>query len=445
MRDQAFRPSLRDLVPRLSLLAALSWVVLRLALGLEVRATTVITVAALGVMLALRLAWRDPYTRLFTTDEALVVSGPEGERTIPWPVIEGVRLTAGEVTTARGIVRVSYAHVDVAHGPPVAFADLSALGSPHLRTVEGDAPVHDVGDPELLLGAIAERVDATEFLPPAGHLAETDRAAPWITASPLATLRLGVAALVAHRLLRALVDADVFMAFCAGATAVIAPHALVRFVMQRDLRGSQSEVGAPPAIAVGALAAIVVAFPLRASVPEAVRVWAVVVALLCALPSWPFPGAYLARRLGRHLASLDDAFGAALIAVLGVSAAWLFALGFVVLPTALVAGGLEAAGGLSATRRHALLAALPRFRHWAPQALARMRSALRPAQSDEVEARLVAGDVVELRDAALAPPPSGVVPVVVALVGLVVLGLAARAVSVDAPTPVRHALDVFRR
>ncbi len=443
VRDQAFRPSVRDLVPRLCLLAALSWVALRLALGLDVRATTVITVAALGVMIALRLAWRGPYTRVLATDDALVVSGPDGERTIPWPAVERVRLTAGEVTTARGVVRVSYAHVDVAHGPPVAFADLSPLGSPHLRTVEGDSPVHDVGDPELLLGAIAERLDASEFLPPAGRSHEAERTGPWITASPLATLRLGVAALVAHRLLRVIVDADALMAFCAGAMAVVAPHALARFVLQRDLRGSQSEVGAPPAIAVGALAAMVVVYPLRAVVPDPVRAWAITVALLCALPSWPFPGAYVARRAGRLLAGLDDAVGAALIAVTGVAAAWLYALGDVLIPTALVAGGLEAAEGVSATRRHAMLSVLPRFRNWPPLALARLRSSLRPSQADDVDAQLVAGDVVELRDASLSPPPPGIVPVAAAAIGVVVVALAARSLFADALPAVRQTLGIF--
>ncbi len=442
-REQAFRPSVRDLVPRLALLAAVSWVVLRLALGLDVRATTVATVGALGVLIALRLAWRGPYTRVLATDEALVVTGPDGERAIPWPSIERVRLTAGEVTTARGVVRVSYAHVDVAHGPPVAFADLSPLGSPRLRTVEGDAPVHDVGDPEILLGAIAEKLDAREFLPPAGRAPEAERAGPWITASPLATLRLGVAALVAHRLLRVIVDADALMAFCAGAMAVIAPHALVRFVVQRNLRGSQSEVGAPPAVAVGAMTAMLVAFPFRAMVPDAARAWAMVVALLCALPAWPFPGAYVARRFGRRLAGLDDAVGAALIATLGVAAAWMYAMGLVLLPTALVAGGLEAAEGLAATRRHAQLSSLPRFRNWPPIALARLRSSLRPSQADEVETRLVAGDVVELRDASLSPPPTALAPVVVAAIGTLIAALGARTLLTHASPLVRHAIGIF--
>jgi hypothetical protein len=443
VHDQAFRPSLRDLVPRLALLAVASWVALRLALGLDVRAATVATVGALGVMIALRLARRPPATRVLATDDALVVSGPDGERTIPWPSLERVRLTAGDVTTRRGVVRVSYAHVDVTHGRPVAFADLSPIGSPHLRTVEGDAPVHDVGDPELLLGVIAERLDAREFLPPPDRAPEAERAGPWITASPLATLRLGVVALVAHRLLRPLSDPDAVMAACAGAMSVVAPHALVRFVAQRHQRGTQSEVGAPPAIIAGALSAFAVAFALRAVVPEAVGAWALLAALLCALPSWPFPGAYVARRFGRGLATLDDTVPAALVALLGVIAALLYARGLVLLPTALVAGGLEAAEGVSATRRHARLAALPRFRNWPPLALARMRSALRPSALDAVDPRLVAGDVVELRDASLAPPPAGLAAVVAALLGAVFAALAARAFFAHGAPAARDVLRVF--
>ncbi len=426
MYDAPFRPALRDLVPRLAALAVASWVVLRLAAGLDVRAATVITVAALGVMIAVRVVWRGPQVRVFATDDALVVKGPEGDRSIPWTVVERVRLTAGEVTTARGVVRVCYAHVDVAHGPPVAFADLSPMGSPRLRTVEGDAPVHDVGDPELLLGAIAERVDATEFLPPTDRTPDGETVGPWITASPLAVLRLGLAVMVGHRVLAQLHTADAVMAFCAGAMAVVAPHALVRFVIQRNLRGSQSEVGAPPAVAVGALVALVLAFPLRAMVPVTVGAWSVVVALLCALPAWPMPGAYVVRRLGRALADWPDAVGAAAVVALAVVSAWCFAKGLVLLPIALLAGGLEGAEGVAATRRHRALSVLPRFRRWPPLALARMRSAMRPTDVDRVDARLASVDVVELRDAALTPPPPQWLPLVVCALGVGVLALAAR-------------------
>ena len=171
--------------------------------------------------------------------------------------------------------------------------------------------------------------------------------------------------------------------------------------------------------------------------------WALLAALLCALPSWPFPGAYVARRFGRGLATLDDTLPAALVAVLGVAAAWLSARGLVLLPTALVAGGLEAAEGVSATRRHAQLAALPRFRNWPPLALARMRSALRPSQLDAVDPNLAAGDVVELRDASLAPPPAGVAPVVAALMGAAFAALAARAFYAQGAPSARDVLRLF--
>jgi len=414
-----FRPGQREWIRRMAAVAVSTWIALRLVLQLGVRAATVTTVGALGVMLALRIAWRAPHARIEAADDALRVSGPDGERAIPWPAVEHVRLTAGEVTTRRGVVRVCYAQVDVAHGPPVAFADLTPLGSPRLRTVEGDAPVHDVGDPELLLGAIAEHIDAREFLPPDGGRAEAERAGPWITASPLAALRLAVACLLAQRAVTLVADLDALSAACAGAMAVVAPCLLTRAIVQRVT--ASPEESAPACLVVAAVAALAVA---TFGTP-AVAAWSLAAALALALPAWPLPGAHVARRVGRLLADLPDAVGAALVAVLGVAAAWRFGVGQVLVPTALVAGGLEAAEGLAASRRHARLAAMPRFRNWPPVALARLRSSLRPIGGDESPLDLSAGDVVELRDASLAPPRPQVGPVLAAAVALAVLGYGA--------------------
>jgi hypothetical protein len=441
----AFRPGLRDLVPRLCLLALASWVVLRLGLQFDVRAATVVTVAALGVMIALRITWRGKHTRVVTTDEALHLSGPDGERSIAWSCVERVRLTAGEITTSQGIVRVCYAHVDIVHGAPLAFADLAPLGNLRLRTVDGDAPVHDIGDPELLLGVIAERVDAREFLPPDGRRAEIERVGPWITASPLAVLRLGVAVMVVHRIMRNHMATDAWMAMCAGVAAVICPHALARFVTQHRAGLTQSEVGAPPAVTVGALMALCVTFPLREWVPERVGAWALVSALLCALPAWPFPGAYIVRRVGRRFADTSDGVMGVLVACLGVLAAWCYARGMMLIPTALVAGGLEAAEGTAASRRHAFLSGLPRFRNWPPMALARLRSALRPATQDDPYVRLFAGDVVELRDASVSPPPGSLVPIGGVVVSVVFAVLAARAMWMKGDAEVREILSLLLR
>jgi hypothetical protein len=425
---QPFRPSLRDLIPRLTLLAAASWMLLRVAFQLDVRVATVMTAGALGVTLAVRLVWREPHTRVVATPDALRIESPDGARTIPWGAIERVRLAAGEVSAAGGTtLRVCYAHVDITDGAPVAFADLSSLGAPRFRTVEGDAPVYDVGDPELLLGVIAEHVNASEFLPPDDPRAQEPTRVPWLVPSALATVRLGVAALLVHRVLSVTGDdVDTAIAAFAALAAIGAPHALVRFFAQRDGSGVQSEVGAPPAVAVGALVALALAFPLRELVTMRVGAWALAVALVCAMPSWPLPGAYVAKRLGRRFAGAPDTLVALGVGALGVCIAWLYAKGMVFLPTVLVGGGLEAAEGFAASRRHARLAELPRFARWSPEALARWRAVLRPLEPGEFEAGVGAGDIVELRNASLTPPPPSLVPVVITLVGVLVTALAVR-------------------
>ena len=55
----------------------------------------------------------------------------------------------------------------------------------------------------------------------------------------------------------------------------------------------------------------------------------------------------------------------------------------------------------------------------------------------------MAGDVVELRDASLSPPPPGIVPVAVAVIGVVVTALAARSLLADALPAMRNALGIF--
>lgn len=279
-----FRPSLRETVLRLMLLATTTWLLLRMALRLDVQVVTVMTVTALTAMLALRIARRGPQTELVAEADMLRVRGPDGERAIPWGALESVRLAAGDVTTARGDVRVLYAHVDLAHGPPLAFSDLSSLGSPKLRTAEGDAPVLNVEDPETLLGRIAERLNASEFLPHAAQGA-ADARGPWLVASPLSTARLGLMALLVSRVIPLVwADRDATMAALGGATAILAPHALVRFWLQRGGGSTQSEVGAPPAIAAGCVPALALSVVLQRAGLGAVVGWALGTAIVCALP-----------------------------------------------------------------------------------------------------------------------------------------------------------------
>lgn len=404
----SFRPSLRAAVTQTVLLALSSWVILRLALRLDVRVATVMTVGAAAVLLAIRLAWRGPQTTVRPGDDALYVEGPWGSRRIAWSSVLGMRLAAGEVTTREGTVRVCYAHVDVAHGPPLAFADLSSLGPARLETPDGAAPVHDVGDPELLLGVIAEHADAREFLPTAPDTDVDEGPRLGLVPSFATTLRLGVVALATSRVLeRVGYDHDALLAALAGAMVVAVAHGLARFVAQRRGGDAQSEVGAPPAVMAGCAAAVALWWLHPGVLPSRVAAWALSASLLAVFPSWPMPGGYVARRAGRWFASARDEVTAVALAAAGVFTAWLFARGLMLLPMALVAGGFEAAEGYHASRRHAHLAALPRFRAWSAEGLARWRALLRPLPPREFDAHMGPGDVAELRRARATPPPRG--------------------------------------
>lgn len=405
------------------LMALSSWVLLRLALRLDVRVATVMTVGATAVLLAIRLAWRGPQTVVRSDDDGLYVEGPSGERRIAWSSVMGVRLAAGDVTTREGTVRVCYAHVEVAHGPPLAFADLSSLGPARLETPDGTAPVHDLGDPELLLGAIAEHADAREFLPAAPEMSSDDGPRFGLVASFTTTFRLGVVALVTARVLEQVgYDRDALLSAFAGAMVVAVAHALARFVAQRRGGDAQSEVGAPPAVMAGCAAAVALWWLHGDAVPTRVAAWALSAAMLAMFPSWPMPGGYVARRVGRWFASTRDEVTAVMLAVAGVFTAWLYARGLVLLPTALVAGGFEAAEGYHASRRHAHLASLPRFREWSAEGLARWRALLRPLAPREHDAQMGPADVAELRRARATPPPRG--GVVLVACGLAVLATA---------------------
>src|SRR6185369_3298738 len=102
------------------------------------------------------------------TDSGLLVRNGPSERRVYWQHIEKIHLVAGEVDTPDGTARVHYASLTVTHGPPVAFADLSPLGGgANISLPEASVPIIDVGDPDVLVGLVAERIGASEFLPPA--------------------------------------------------------------------------------------------------------------------------------------------------------------------------------------------------------------------------------------------------------------------------------------
>lgn len=174
-------------------------------------------------------------------------------------------------------------------------------------------------------------------------------------------------------------DRDALLSAFAGAMVVAVAHALARFVAQRRGGDAQSEVGAAGGDGGvrGGGGAVVAA---RRRGADARGGAALSKRMPAMFPSWPMPGGYVARRVGRWFASTRDEVTAVMLAA-GVFTAWLYARGLVLLPTALVAGGFEAAEGYHASRRHAHLASLPRFREWSAEGLARWRALLVAARA----------------------------------------------------------------
>ncbi len=411
------------------MLAAVSWVLLRFGLALEAHASTLITAAALAAfVVAWRYVWREPTVSLRADHDALRVEGPEGTRSIPWPCVEGVSLAAGELSTPSGPVSVGYAQVSVTLGPPVAFSDLSALQPARIRTPDGVATVHDIADPELLVGMVAERVDATALLPdPHGAPSSQPPPSPLrgaLVASPSTTARMVTLGLAVHRGVGALGSSgDDAIAGIVGGALALGTCAVVRSIAARSPRTGGGERASPFALAV--TIAVVTGLHLSGFVPRATGHWALAVGLCLALPSWPLPGGWIAQRIGRSLTDASEAVRWTALLLLGAVVALLFARGMTLLPMALATGGFEAAEGRSAALRHAVAQRLPRFGRWPPEALAAMRAQLRALRPYEAEAPLHAADLHALRAAGVAPPRS-FIPVAVALVAVTIGAIVAR-------------------
>lgn len=419
-----------------ALLAAGSWLALRLALRLDARASTVVTAAALGVLLAVRLGWRRGAHRLFATDDGLRLESGDVRRVIPWSAIEALKLSAGEIETDAGPVRVCYARVEVAHGPPLAFSDLSSMGAPQLRAAEDDAPVLDLGDPEFLLGTIAERVDATAFLPADAIGPRPESApAPFWFASPTNTLRLATAFVALQRLSELLPPPSPRRTLAlAGVGAALLSHVALRRAVVRLPEWARSL----PAGLVATLAAAAATLGLG---PAGFTPWALGAALFACLPVWPLPGVAPARAVGRALARAPDAVVSSLPAASGLVIAWLYAKGMLLLPTALLAGCFEVGESLLAARRSLRLAALPRFSRWDAVTLASLRARLRPLPPMAIQAETRAVDVHELRMARDSGAPPRPLAIALALGLTLAAALLGRAVlhgaDVDAAAAIR--------
>jgi hypothetical protein len=390
-----FRPSLRGTIVMATFLAFATWLLLRVALRFDPRPATIATVCALASLLALRLAFDRPRHALRLVDDGLSVRFGSDAREVPWTAIRRVGLAYGEIETRRGVARVQYARIEVSAGPPIAFADLSALDGAEVVLEDSPTPVIDVADPEVLLGIIAERINAREFLPSARGASPTSR--NWLGGLGAAvTLFRGVffavlAVTVAERLWDA--PTSTLAAVTAGIAAALAVAAAAQFAAGRIALPGPTHTPAVASLFPTLLASLVAWRFFGTSEHAQSAAWMLAAALALALPVAPFPGAAIARSIGIHAARpRGDAAAAILIAVAGAAAAVLLGKGMRLIPIAILAAGAEAAEGYLAGLRAARLAAAPRFAEWPLDTVAELRSMLRASYDDDLADRAAAID-----------------------------------------------------
>lgn len=409
----SFAPTSRAVFAQGLALGAASWLGLRVIFALSPEASLAVAVSTLGAFLGVKLARSSRSPRLEARPEALVVVSDARERKIPWAAIDGITLAMGDVSTGGGTVRVCYALLDVAHGPPVAFSDLSALQALPIRTPDGATRVLDLGDPELLLGVIAERTNTARLLPP-----ERDEAP--IEAPDWRWRLLPSTRLVAN----ALGLFCVFRQLALGASAL--PNqghranlaAALVAVLPWGLRWLLGGTFCRPAARfwVAALTTLVAVGLLGAGADRAVAVaWALV------LPVSPFPGAAAARWLGRALARVPAAVIGAALGAFAMLVGWLFARGATAVPVALLAGAVECSWARDTALRARVLTEAPRFARWSAESIARLRALLRPLHPDDDEAPMTASDVAELEAARAETQRDGAPSVALAGVSLAAL------------------------
>lgn len=440
-----FRPSLRDAVASGVVLAALTWLALRLGLRAEAHAAASVTIAALGTLLAVRLGPLREQATVRVTEAGLEVRERVGIRHIAWGAITRVGLIAGDIETPRGPMLIHYARLDLAHGPPVAFADLSPLGGRPVVLPDAASTVVNVGDPEILLGIVVERVGIEHFLPrdsrpPRKALVPVD--ASW----PQVALRAALIALIALRVGQALRSASTerVVGAMVGITGAVALATVVHALAARWLGPWRSEA-ALLATLLATLGATVLAHmaTLKGAYADA-GAWALSAGLLLALPVGPMPGGALTRALASHAARrTDDQAAVVLLTLCTGAAAALLAKGATLLPLALAAAAAEGADRYVAAVRHERLSCAPRFAAWPPEALARLRELLRPAPANQGSARRVLEESgamrrIEAADAAWTPGARALAFSIAALMATATVaalalpqgGAAAQAVSV---------------
>ena len=391
-----FRPSLRSTLIIASFLAVASWLVLRIALRMDPRPATIATVCALASLLALRLAFARPQHGLHLDDEGLSIRSGNDARIVPWSLVRRLALAYGEVETRRGVARVQYARIELASGPPVAFADLSALDGAEVVMEETPTPVIDIADPEILLGIIAERIGAREFLPAPARV-PLPRAANRLggLGAGVILMRSGFFAVLAIAISNTLWDAPnaEIAAVIAGIASALAVAAASQFVAGRLAFPGPTHTPAVASLFPTLLLALVT-WRLFATTEHAVSAaWMLATALALALPVGPLPGASVARSIGTLAARpQSDALAAVLIAAAGAASAILLARGMKVIPIAILAGCAEGAEGYLAGLRASRLADAPRFAEWPLESLVELRSMLRASFDDDLADRSAALD-----------------------------------------------------
>jgi hypothetical protein len=414
---QVFTPSLRAVALQSVLLATTTWLALRLGLQLDARGATLASLGALGCLLGLRVATHRPRHRVVVDDEGLRLQRGGGDLQIVRDDIEGVALEAGELSDGGHVLHVGFARILTRRGPQLAFADLSSLGGPSLRTPDARAEIIDVGDPELLLALLRDHAGAavtpavTDHTPPPGAAEQA------LSPSPLNAARVLSWVVGAHAFFQALVSpptrvgvALLGLALAAGA------YWLARIVVSETAPERVAPVGITAACGLALLAT---------RVPPGggdLSAWIAGGALLLCAPVRPLPGGAMARALGRALLGARREVRGALLAGTLLTAAVLFAVERSLPALLLIAAVFEALDGMHASRRHALLALAPRR---SVHELAALRARLRPFSDALPEAPTRARDHAELALAALAPPSGAPWRSAVAVGAAIAVGVAA--------------------
>lgn len=375
------------------LLTIVSWVVLHAALGVEARAATAVTVAALAGFIALRLRSGLRKSKVVVTDTGLKVVTLEAKRSISWAALGAMKLSEGALETEGAELIVRYVHVEVLIGQNLAFSDLSTAGVQNVLAIEDSVPVIDIEDPELLFGTIAERTTSTEFLPDETSLISARPDGPAVSslshwrASLAGPLHLAFWFTVASHWPELFAQNAMN---CAVFFSYVALFALSERWALRNTSRLSPTLSAFVPLTVALLFATV---SLLAPSPSARFAPLLSAALFVCLPIEPLPGIFTLRRLARGLSPAPTIVIATLSLLTIFSVIALFANGFLLLPTAIFAGLLEAFETLRASRRAERLVALPKFSRWGIAHLADLRSRLRPVSLSQSHDRL--------RDAAL--------------------------------------------